>query len=85
MVLVEGTPARSASPIMRSRNSATSYTWTCPRGVRVELGKSLGSVESVKAVSDIYAPLSGEVTEINTLLAEAPRNSTRIRTAPPGW
>jgi glycine cleavage system H protein len=41
-------------------------------GVRVELGKSLGSVESVKAVSDIYAPLSGEVTEINTLLAEAP-------------
>ena len=41
-------------------------------GARVELGKSLGSVESVKAVSDIYAPLSGEVTEINTLLAEAP-------------
>ena len=41
-------------------------------GVRVELGKSLGSVESVKAVSDIYAPLSGEVTEINKLLAEAP-------------
>jgi len=41
-------------------------------GVHVELGKSLGSVESVKAVSDIYAPLSGEVTEINKLLAEAP-------------
>jgi len=41
-------------------------------GVRVELGKSLGSVESVKAVSDIYSPLSGEVTEINQLLADAP-------------
>ena len=41
-------------------------------GVRVELGKSLGSVESVKAVSDIYAPLSGEVKEINQLLADAP-------------
>jgi glycine cleavage system H protein len=41
-------------------------------GVRVELGKSLGSVESVKAVSDIYSPLSGEVTEINKLLADAP-------------
>jgi len=41
-------------------------------GVHVELGKSLGSVESVKAVSDIYAPLSGEVTEINKLLADAP-------------
>jgi glycine cleavage system H protein len=41
-------------------------------GVRVELGKTLGSVESVKAVSDIYAPLSGEVTEINNSLADAP-------------
>jgi glycine cleavage system H protein len=41
-------------------------------GVHVELGKSLGSVESVKAVSDIYAPLSGEVTEVNQLLAEGP-------------
>jgi glycine cleavage system H protein len=38
----------------------------------IETGKSLGSVESVKAVSDIYAPVSGEVLEINTLLAEAP-------------
>jgi len=45
---------------------------TCQVGVRVELGKSLGSVESVKAVSDIYAPLSGEVTEINQSLADAP-------------
>ena len=41
-------------------------------GARVEQGKSLGSVESVKAVSDIYAPVSGEVTEINGTLAEAP-------------
>jgi glycine cleavage system H protein len=41
-------------------------------GTVVEKGKSLGSVESVKAVSDIYAPVSGEVTEINTVLAEAP-------------
>ena len=41
-------------------------------GTRLETGKSLGSVESVKAVSDIYAPLSGEVLEINSLLADAP-------------
>ena len=41
-------------------------------GVAVEQGKSLGTVESVKAVSDIYAPLSGEVIEINPLLADAP-------------
>jgi glycine cleavage system H protein len=41
-------------------------------GATVEAGKSLGSVESVKAVSDVYSPVSGEVLEINSLLAEAP-------------
>ena len=34
-------------------------------GASVEAGKTLGSVESVKAVSDIYSPLTGEVTEVN--------------------
>ena len=34
-------------------------------GAQVEKGKSLGSVESVKAVSDIYSPISGEVIAIN--------------------
>ena len=38
----------------------------------VEQGKPLGSVESVKAVSDIFAPVTGAVLEINTLLADAP-------------
>jgi glycine cleavage system H protein len=41
-------------------------------GTRVDAGKSLGSVESVKAVSDIYSPVSGEITEINESLADAP-------------
>ena len=41
-------------------------------GSHLEKGKTLGSVESVKAVSDVYAPVSGEVTEINTTLADAP-------------
>jgi len=41
-------------------------------GTAVEKGKTFGSVESVKAVSDIYAPVSGEVLEINTALANAP-------------
>jgi glycine cleavage system H protein len=41
-------------------------------GARVDLGKSFGSVESVKAVSDIYAPVTGEVVEVNGLLADAP-------------
>jgi glycine cleavage system H protein len=41
-------------------------------GATVEQGKVMGSVESVKAVSDIYAPVSGEVVEINDALATAP-------------
>ena len=41
-------------------------------GDQVKQGDSFGSVESVKAVSDIYAPVSGEVTEINAALAETP-------------
>ena len=41
-------------------------------GTSVEAGKTLGSVESVKAVSDIYSPVSGEVMEVNIELATAP-------------
>jgi glycine cleavage system H protein len=41
-------------------------------GAQLEKGKSFGSVESVKAVSDIYAPVSGEVLEANALLTDAP-------------
>ncbi len=41
-------------------------------GASAEQGKTIGSVESVKAVSDIYSPVSGEVIEINELLATAP-------------
>jgi glycine cleavage system H protein len=41
-------------------------------GDQLKQGDSFGSVESVKAVSDIYSPVSGQVTEINTALAETP-------------
>lgn len=41
-------------------------------GTKVSAGKSFGTVESVKAVSDIYAPASGEVIEINAALTAAP-------------
>jgi glycine cleavage system H protein len=41
-------------------------------GAKVEAGKSFGTVESVKAVSEIFSPVSGEVAEINSLLADAP-------------
>lgn len=41
-------------------------------GAQVTKGQTFGSVESVKAVSDIYAPVSGEVTEANEALAKTP-------------
>jgi len=41
-------------------------------GAKVEAGKACGTVESVKAVSEIYSPVSGEVKEVNTTLADTP-------------
>lgn len=41
-------------------------------GATVEAGKVFGVVESVKAVSDIYCPISGEVVEINSELVDSP-------------
>jgi glycine cleavage system H protein len=41
-------------------------------GAKLDQSASFGSVESVKAVSDIYSPAAGEVTEVNTALADAP-------------
>src|SRR5271169_6791744 len=43
-------------------------------GAEIAAGKTFGSVESVKAVSDLYAPASGTVTEVNGELATAPEN-----------
>ena len=37
-------------------------------GTRVKAGESFGEIESVKAVSDLYAPISGEIVEVNTAL-----------------
>jgi glycine cleavage system H protein len=41
-------------------------------GTKLTKGQTFGSVESVKAVSDIYAPVSGDVTEVNALLSTTP-------------
>ena len=39
-----------------------------PVGKKVKAGESIGEIESVKAVSDLYAPVSGEIVEVNTSL-----------------
>jgi glycine cleavage system H protein len=41
-------------------------------GAKLEPGKPFGTVESVKAVSEIYSPVSGEVLEVNSALADSP-------------
>ena len=41
-------------------------------GAQAEKGQSIANVESVKAVSDIYAPVSGKVVEINQKLSDQP-------------
>ncbi|MHB8622064.1 MAG: glycine cleavage system protein GcvH [Sulfuricaulis sp.] len=48
------------------------YVELPPAGTRVVSGKECGVVESVKAASDVYAPVSGEIVEINKTLADAP-------------
>jgi len=53
-------------------------------GTMVEAGKPFGVVESVKAVSDVYSPVSGEVVEVNEELPDSPET---INTSPyeDGW
>ncbi len=50
-------------------------------GTAVEKGKDAAVVESVKAASDVYAPINGEVTEINGALEEDP---SLVNSAPEG-
>lgn len=50
-------------------------------GAEVQAGKSFGTVESVKAVSEIFAPVSGEVIEANAALHDTPE---KINTDPHG-
>ena len=42
-------------------------------GAKVSAGDSFAEVESTKSVSDIYAPISGTVTEVNSELADSPQ------------
>src|SRR5467141_1603677 len=50
-------------------------------GAKIETGKTFGTVESVKAVSEIYSPVAGEVIEANTALQNTPE---KINTDPHG-
>jgi len=41
-------------------------------GTKLKQGQSFGTIESVKAVSELYAPVSGEVTDVNSALKDKP-------------
>ena len=41
-------------------------------GATIDAGESFGTVESVKAVSDLYVPVGGEIVEVNSSLEDAP-------------
>ena len=53
-------------------------------GAMIEQGKDAAVVESVKAASDVYAPITGEITEVNPALEEDP---ALVNSAPEdgGW
>ena len=41
-------------------------------GAKLKQGQSFGTIESVKAVSELYSPVSGEVVDVNTVLKDKP-------------
>lgn len=43
-------------------------------GAQITAGKSFGNIESVKAVSELFAPVTGEVTEVNPTLKDHPEH-----------
>ena len=43
-------------------------------GAKVKAGQSFGTIESVKAVSELYAPMAGEVVEVNAALKRSPES-----------
>ena len=45
-----------------------------PKGTKIEAGKRFGTIEAVKAVSDLYAPVTGEVVEVNDALDKDPQS-----------
>jgi len=61
-----------ASPLMPRMLGDVVYVSLPAVGDSLGAGDSCGEVESTKSVSDLYAPLSGEVLAVNTMLDSAP-------------
>ena len=72
-ILISGTTARvGITDYAQAQLGDVVYVELPEVGRQLEQGAQFGSIESVKAVSDLYCPLAGRVTEVNAALATAP-------------
>jgi glycine cleavage system H protein len=72
-VRIDGTVARvGITDYAQSELNDIVFVELPEEGSQLEVGQAFGVVESVKAVSDLLAPIAGEVTEIHARLAEHP-------------
>jgi len=72
-VLVEGGKAKiGVSDYAQQQLTDIVFVELPEIGTRVEKGKSFGVIESVKAVEDVYAPISGKVTAKNQKVIDSP-------------
>jgi glycine cleavage system H protein len=72
-VLVDGDTATvGISPYAQEQLGDVVFVELPEVGKKIEKGKEMAVVESVKAASEVYAPISGEVAEVNNALTDAP-------------
>ena len=72
-VLVDGDTATvGISPYAQEQLGDVVFVELPEIGKKIEKGKEMAVVESVKAASEVYAPISGEVAEVNNALTDAP-------------
>ena len=72
-VLVDGDTATvGISPYAQEQLGDVVFVELPEVGKKIERGKEMAVVESVKAASEVYAPISGEVAEVNNALTDAP-------------
>ncbi|GAB2176112.1 glycine cleavage system protein GcvH [Dongia sp. agr-C8] len=72
-VLVDGDTATvGISPYAQEQLGDVVFVELPEVGKKIEKGKEMAVVESVKAASEVYAPVSGEVAEVNNALTDAP-------------
>jgi len=82
--LAEGTATVGISDHAQAQLGDVIFLELPPVGTRLEAGERFGTIESVKAASDLYSPVGGEVIETNEALGEAPET---VNTDPygAGW